>query len=58
MSFTVCPFCGVASETPHDTQETCIAALRAEIERAQALLTRVTPKPEASQSNTLRRSGS
>jgi hypothetical protein len=41
MPFVVCPFCGVASETPHDSQEACIQALRAEIARAQALLTRL-----------------
>ena len=41
MSFTVCPFCGVAGDAPHDTQEACIAALRAEIARAQDLLARL-----------------
>jgi pyruvate/2-oxoglutarate/acetoin dehydrogenase E1 component len=47
MPFTVCPFCGVASEIPHDTQESCISALRAEIARAQSLLTRAAPPANA-----------
>lgn len=34
----VCPFCGVDSETPHDTQEACIEALRAEILRVRGVL--------------------
>ena len=45
MPFTVCPFCGIATETLHDTQAACIDALRAEIARAQTLLTRSQPVP-------------
>ena len=41
--FALCPFCGIASETPHDTQAACIEALRTEISRTQAMLTRSTP---------------
>jgi hypothetical protein len=41
--FALCPFCGIASDAPHDTQEACLDALRAEISRTQSLLTRSTP---------------
>lgn len=41
MKFTVCPFCGVVSESPHDTQEACIRALQHEIERTRQILTQV-----------------
>ena len=30
-SFRACPFCGVATDVPHETQEGCIEALQAEI---------------------------
>jgi hypothetical protein len=46
-----CPFCGVVSETPHETQESCIAVLQAEIARTRALLGQAgafTPLPEES----------
>ena len=33
-----CPFCGVASDVPHETQEGCIEALQAEIARVRGLL--------------------
>ena len=36
-----CPFCGVVSETPHDTQEGCIEALHAEIARIRGVLSHV-----------------
>ncbi len=38
---STCPFCGVVTETPHETQEGCIAALHAEIERVRAVLAQV-----------------
>lgn len=41
MRFTVCPFCGVASETAHDSQEACIRALQDEIQRTREILTQV-----------------
>ena len=41
MKFTVCPFCGVVSETAHDSQQACIEALQSEIERTRQVLTRV-----------------
>lgn len=33
-----CPFCGVATDVPHETQEGCIAALHAEIARMREIL--------------------
>lgn len=41
MKFTVCPFCGVVGESPHDSQEACIRALQSEIERTRRVLTQV-----------------
>jgi hypothetical protein len=41
MKFVVCPFCGVASEVAHPTQEACIEALQSEIARTRAILTHV-----------------
>ena len=44
-----CPFCGVATEVPHETQEGCIQALHAEIARMRAVLDHVysvqVPRP-------------
>jgi hypothetical protein len=37
----VCPFCGVTTDVPHETQEGCIAALHAEIARMRELLSYV-----------------
>jgi hypothetical protein len=36
-----CPFCGMASQTPHETQAACIAALHAEIGRTKDVLVRL-----------------
>ena len=33
-----CPFCGVVTEIPHETQAGCIEALHAEIARMRAVL--------------------
>lgn len=38
-----CPFCGVAADAPHETQEACIAALNVEIARMRELIDRVHP---------------
>lgn len=38
MTVTSCPFCGVATEVAHETQEGCIAALQEEIARVRNLL--------------------
>jgi hypothetical protein len=37
----ICPFCGVLTEVPHETQEGCIEALQAEIARVRAVLNQV-----------------
>ena len=36
-----CPFCGVVTESPHETQQGCIDALQAEIARVRAVLKHV-----------------
>lgn len=38
----ICPFCGMASDTPHDTQEACIEALRVEVARTREVLEHIT----------------
>jgi hypothetical protein len=35
-----CPFCGVVTDVPHETQGACIDALHAEIGRVRSLLQR------------------
>jgi hypothetical protein len=44
-----CPFCGLVTETPHETQEGCIRALHAEIARMREVLRHVhstaVPRP-------------
>jgi len=48
MKTVLCPFCGVVSDTPHETQEGCIDALHAEIARTRQVLETVTePLPPA-----------
>jgi uncharacterized Zn finger protein (UPF0148 family) len=42
MKAVVCPFCGIASEVPHETQEGCIRALQAEITRTRRILESIT----------------
>jgi hypothetical protein len=37
----LCPFCGVVTETPHESQQGCLAALAAEITRMRAVLDHV-----------------
>jgi hypothetical protein len=52
----VCPFCGLATELPHETQAICIEALQTEISRVREVVDRfkaaagpATPaKPRAS----------
>jgi hypothetical protein len=36
-----CPFCGVATDLPHETQEGCIEALHTEIARMRGILQHV-----------------
>jgi len=53
-----CPFCGVTTETPHDTHQRCIDALNAEIARMRAILDQVKstavpgPAPDAEDEDT------
>jgi len=46
---SVCPFCGVVTDSPHETQQGCLDALHAEIARLRAVLEHVksaeVPKP-------------
>lgn len=49
MKAVMCPFCGVVSEIPHETQQACIEALQSEIKRTREVLDNVTePLPAAS----------
>ncbi len=38
---SICPFCGLIAEAPHETQEGCIEALNAEIAKMRAVLQQV-----------------
>ncbi len=38
-----CPFCGVAADVPHETQEVCIEALHVEIARMRGVLDHLRP---------------
>lgn len=38
-----CPFCGVATDVPHESQEGCIAALHSEIGRMRGILATLRP---------------
>jgi hypothetical protein len=49
MKAVICPFCGVAGDVPHETQQACIEALQAEIARTRRILENITePLPGAS----------
>jgi hypothetical protein len=41
MRVTACPFCGITTAVPHETQELCIAALHGEIALMRAMVDRV-----------------
>ena len=47
---SVCPFCGVVTDSPHENQAGCLAALAAEIARLRNVLEHVqstaVPGPE------------
>jgi hypothetical protein len=47
MKATTCPFCGLVSDVPHDTQEGCIEALHAEIARVRGILELARPADAA-----------
>ena len=38
-----CPFCGVVTDAPHETQEGCIQALHVEITRMRGILDHLHP---------------
>ncbi len=40
---TNCPFCGVVTDVPHNTQQGCIEALHDEITRMRQLLEQLRP---------------
>lgn len=42
MKSVICPFCGMATDVPHETQEGCIEALQAEVDRTRRVLENVT----------------
>ena len=42
MPAMLCPFCGMATDLPHESQESCIAALHAEILRTRQILENIT----------------
>jgi hypothetical protein len=51
MRVTACPFCGVPTDVPHETQELCIAALHGEIALMRAMVRRVkAPQRESEES--------
>jgi len=47
MNTVICPFCGVVTDAPHETQEACIGALQTEIARTREILEKVTEPPTA-----------
>ena len=52
MKVIACPFCGVATDVPHETQELCIAALHTEIARVREMVSRVkSPQDRLSNTN-------
>ncbi len=48
-----CPFCGVDTDAPHESQEACIGALNGEIQRMRALLERLRPPADSSSGTAL-----
>jgi hypothetical protein len=54
---SVCPFCGLATESPHETQEACIEALHAEISRVREIVEKRREPEVPSGRPTLRISG-
>lgn len=43
MKANACPFCGVWTDVPHETQQGCIDALHAEIAHMREILETVRP---------------
>jgi hypothetical protein len=51
MVMASCPFCGVGTDLPHETQEACIAALQVESARMRQVVDRLhTPASHLSDS--------
>ena len=42
MTLVNCPFCGVATDVRHETQQACIEALHTEIARTRRIIDSVT----------------
>jgi hypothetical protein len=53
----VCPFCGLATQSPHEAQAACIEALHAEISRVRQIVDKLKEPEEPSAPPTLRISG-
>ena len=43
----MCPFCGLATESPHETQTACIEALQAEISHVREIVARLKAEEPA-----------
>jgi hypothetical protein len=43
VSARACPFCGLATDVPHESQEGCIEALQVEIARVREILQHLRP---------------
>jgi hypothetical protein len=41
-----CPFCGVETDAPHESQEACIGALTVEVQRMRTLVQQLKPPAE------------
>jgi hypothetical protein len=44
MAATTCPFCGIVTDAPHETQQSCIEALHAEIDQVREILQQARPE--------------
>jgi hypothetical protein len=51
MTATPCPFCGLVTGVPHETQQGCIDALNAEIARVREVLEIIQPAGTSEPSN-------
>ncbi len=52
MRVTACPFCGVPTDVPHETQELCIKALHGEVSRMRDMVGRVKGPPRVTEVTT------
>jgi len=43
-----CPFCGVETDAPHESQEACIGALTVEVQRMRTLVQQLKSPAEPS----------